>query len=152
MTPAIRQLGRGDAGALRALNVMFGAAFEVAEDYARSAPGEAWLERLLARDSFVALVAEAEGTVVGGLVAYELLKAEAETSEFYIYDLAVAADWRRRGVARALLRAMGEIAAARGASAVFVQADPVDVPAVTLYEGFGPREEVFHFDVWRREA
>jgi aminoglycoside 3-N-acetyltransferase I len=38
---------------------------------------------------------------VGGLIAYELEKFERARSELYIYDLAVAEDHRRRGVATA---------------------------------------------------
>ncbi|MGI9404951.1 MAG: hypothetical protein ACR2O4_01155 [Hyphomicrobiaceae bacterium] len=41
-----------------------------------------------------------ERQVIGGLVAYELKKFEQERSEIYIYDLAVAAEHRRKGVPR----------------------------------------------------
>ena len=41
--------------------------------------------------------------MVGALAAYELLKFEAERSEIYIYDLAVLEEFRRRGIATALI-------------------------------------------------
>jgi aminoglycoside 3-N-acetyltransferase I len=85
--------------------------------------------------------------VVGGLAAYELRKFEQERSEIYIYDLAVAAAHRRRGIATALIARLTEHAVARGAYVVYVQADYVDPPAIALYSKLGQREEVLHFDI-----
>jgi len=85
--------------------------------------------------------------VVGGLVAYQLRKFEQERSEIYIYDLAVAEEHRRQGIATALIRELQRIAAERGAYVIFVQADYGDPPAVALYTKLGIREEVLHFDI-----
>jgi ribosomal protein S18 acetylase RimI-like enzyme len=63
----------------------------------------------------VAVCALQEATVVGALAAYVLPKFEQARSEIYIHDLAVALDFRRRGVATALIRALQKLAAARGA-------------------------------------
>lgn len=144
---AIARLGPGDAARMRRLNAVLGAAFDDAERYARVAPGDDWLERTLSRETVIALVAEAEGEVVGGIVAYRLDKLEAETSEIYLYDLGVAEGWRRRGVATALIEALRAIARDVGAWVIFVQADPPDVPAVALYTGLGTREDVLHFGI-----
>ncbi len=62
-------------------------------------------------------------------------------------DLAVAARFRRRGIARALMGRAREIALAAGAEGMFVQADPEDGPAVAIYSGMGVREDVLHFDM-----
>lgn len=40
--------------------------------------------------------------------------------------------------------------AERGASSTFVQADYVDAPAIALYEKFGAREKVLHFEIKSR--
>jgi aminoglycoside 3-N-acetyltransferase I len=93
------------------------------------------------------LAALEDGAVIGGLAAYELPKFEQARSEIYIYDLAVASDHRRKGVATALIEALKAIGAARGAYVMFVQADPPDMPAVALYGKLGVREEVLHFDI-----
>jgi aminoglycoside 3-N-acetyltransferase I len=85
--------------------------------------------------------------VVGGLAAYELEKFEQERSEIYIYDLAVDAEHRRRGIATALIRQLQNIAAARAAHVIFVQADIDDAPAVELYTKMGVRENIAHFDI-----
>ncbi len=89
------------------------------------------------------------GEVVGGIVAYELKKFEQERSEIYIYDLAVAAEHRREGIATALIEVLKEIAANRGAYVIIVQADTSveDEPAIALYTKLGRREHVLHFDI-----
>ena len=146
-SPSLRRLGRGDVPLLRALNGLFGAAFADAATYGGAPPTDAYLADLLGREGVIALVALAGGEVVGGLVAYELDKFERMRREVYVYDLAVAAAHRRHGIATALLRRVREIAAARGAWVVYVQADPEDAAAVALYTKLGVREEVLHFDL-----
>ena len=125
----------------------FATDFEDAASYDGARPDDAYIERLLARETFVALVAEADGQVVGALAGYELPKFEQARSEFYIYDLAVAEEWRRRGVATALIERFRGIAGERGGWVVFVQADHGDAPAVALYTKLGTREDVMHFDI-----
>ena len=145
---AIRRLGAQDVAAIHALLDVFGEAFGDTETYGKARPGRAWFERLLGSDDFVALVAAAEsGTIVGGLAAYVLRKFEQERCEVYIYDLAVAAGQRRRGIATALIDALRGIAAALGAYVIFVQADYGDEPAIALYTKLGVREDVMHFDI-----
>jgi aminoglycoside 3-N-acetyltransferase I len=142
----IRRLGSGDVSAMEAANRLFGEVFG-AEGYHGPAPGRGHLRRVLADEKFIALVARIGAEMVGALAAYELVKFEAERSEIYIYDLAVREEYRRRGVATALIEAMKPIARDKGAWAIFVQADPPDAPAVALYEKLGKREEVLHFDI-----
>jgi aminoglycoside 3-N-acetyltransferase I len=143
----LRRLAPGDVMLARKLNAMFGKAFADPETYEAEPPGDAWLESLLAKEHVIALVALAGEDVVGGLVAYELDKLERARREIYIYDLAVAEAHRRQGIATALIARLSAIAAARGAWAVFVQADPGDDAAVALYEKLGLREAVLHFDL-----
>jgi len=144
---AIRRLGPGEVPALRRLNALFGTAFAEPDTYGREPPPDAYLERLLGRETVVVLVAEEDGALAGGLVAYVLEKFEQARSEIYIYDLAVAEPYRRRGIATALIGRLREIAAQIGAWVIFVQADHGDDPAVALYEGLGVREDVMHFDI-----
>lgn len=147
MSAAIRRLGPGDVGRMRALNALFGRAFSDPDSYGGAPPDEAYLARWLAQAHVLALIAESDGTVVGGLVAYELQKFEQARSEVYLYDLAVAQEHRRRGIATALIAALKAEAAAQGAYVVFVQADHGDDPAIALYEKLGTREDVMHFDI-----
>ncbi|QOR38072.1 GNAT family N-acetyltransferase [Billgrantia diversa] len=105
------------------------------------------MDRLLASDTFIALVACKGGEIVGGLAAYELHKFEQERSEIYICDLAVAATHRREGIATALIERLKAMAAQRGAYVVYVQAGLGDPPAIELYSKLGIREDVLHFDI-----
>lgn len=142
-----RRLGSADASLLRKLNALFGDAFADPETYQAEPPSDAYLESLLAKEHFVAIVAVAGEEVLGGLVAYELDKFEMARRELYIYDLAVSAEHRRRRIATALLEHLGEIATQRCAWIVYVQADHGDAPAIALYEGIGVRQDVLHFDI-----
>lgn len=147
MTATVRRLGPADIEAARDLNALYADAFDDADTYRRDMPDDAWLARQLNKDATILLVAEIDGTIVGGLTAYELAKLEAARSEIYLYDLAVAEAHRRRGVATTLIEELQHIAANIGAWAVFVQADYVDPPAIALYTKLGLREEVLHFDL-----
>jgi len=55
------------------------------------------------KEHIVVIVALVGEEVVGGLVAYELEKFERMRNEFYIYDLAVSAEHRRRRIATSLM-------------------------------------------------
>lgn len=147
MSFEIARLRSADVSHVRALNRLFGEAFDDPDAYGGSPPGEAYLRGLLAKDHVIVLTASAAGDLAGGLVAYELEKFEQARSEIYIYDLAVAEAWRRRGVATALIARLQDLAAQRGAWVIFVQADYGDDPAIALYEKLGAREEVLHFDI-----
>lgn len=132
---------------MHALLDLFSDVFGEPGTYSDARPPPDYLERLLARREFIALIAESDGEVVGGLAAYVLDKFERPRSEVYIYDLAVAAACRRRGIATALIRRTQAMAAELGAWVVFVQADRGDDAAIALYSGLGQREDVLHFDL-----
>ena len=143
----IVRLQPGDLALMDGLLEMFGAAFEDPANYDDHRPGPDYQRALLGRDHFIALVALDDDVVIGGLAAYVLPKFEQARSEIYIYDLAVAAEHRRRGIATALIRALQSIAGEFGAYVIFVQADLGDDPAIALYTGLGIREDVLHFDI-----
>ena len=108
----IRRLHCADVLQLRKLNALFAGAFGEQETYGGE-PSDAYLQGLLAKEHVIAIVAVTGDEVIGGLVAYELDKFERMRREFYIYDLAVGAVYRRRGIAtdQAVTRDSG---AARG--------------------------------------
>ncbi len=144
----IQLLDSNDILLLNQLSALFADAFDDRETYTGKPPSKDYLRRLLSGDSFIALVALVGPNVVGGIAAYELRKFEQERSEIYIYDLAVARDFRRQGIATALILQLKAIAEARGAYVIFVQADTTieDQPAIALYSKLGNREQVLHFD------
>ena len=143
----IQHLCEKDIALMRALLKVFGEAFEEPETYGQAPPSNDYLQKLLNRDYFIVLVALKDQEVVGGLVAYELLKFEQERREIYIYDLAVVSEHRRQGIATKLIEVLKERAKERGAYVIFVQADQDDEPAINLYTKLGVREDVLHFDI-----
>lgn len=149
MSIIIHHLKSDDVSLMEALTTIFGEVFGDADTYTGNRPSADYLRRLLGGDSFIALAALKNGSVVGGIAAYELKKFEQERSEVYIYDLAVSAAHRREGIASKLIEELKRVAAERGAYVVFVQADTgiEDEPAIALYTKLGTREDVLHFDI-----
>jgi aminoglycoside 3-N-acetyltransferase I len=143
----IRQLSAADLDLFSGMLDVFGEAFNEVETFETARPGAAYVQRLLASDTFIALVALRDDVVAGALTAYELRKYEQERSEIYIYDLAVSEAHRRLGIATALIGRLEAIAAERRAWVIFVQADYGDGPAIALYTKLGQREDVMHFDI-----
>jgi aminoglycoside 3-N-acetyltransferase I len=143
----IRRLGTQDLELLRELNALFATVFEDPDSYSAEPPSDSYLEGLLAKEHFTAVVALLDDEVIGGLVAYELEKFEKVRREYYIYDLAVRREHRRRYIATQLIEHLCVIASSRGAWVILVQADYGDDPAISLYEKLGTREEVLHFDI-----
>ncbi|MDI5983817.1 AAC(3)-I family aminoglycoside N-acetyltransferase [Halomonas sp. M4R5S39] len=149
MSLVIHRLTTHDIELMEALSTMFGEAFNDVETYAGNRPSAGYLRRLLGGDSFIAIVALKDGSVVGGIAAYELRKFEQERSEIYIYDLAVSTAHRREGIATELIEELKKVSMERGACVIFVQADTgvEDEPAIALYTKLGTREDVLHFDI-----
>lgn len=146
----IRRLGPGDLAGFRALNAVFAAVFEDPASYAARPPSDAYAAEQLARANTVLLLAETAGESIGALAGYVLPKYEQARSELYIYDLAVADRWRRRGVATALIGETRRIAREIGSWTIFVQADiiPEDEPARALYRKLANEEiTALHFDI-----
>lgn len=143
----VHRLSSIDIHQLRRLNQLFADAFSDPESYRSKPAGEDYLRKLLDNDSVFVLTAHASDEVIGGLVAYELIKFEQERSEIYIYDLAVAESHRRQGIATALIEYLRDIANQHGAWVIYVQADYGDDAAIALYEKLGIREDVMHFDI-----
>lgn len=67
------------------------------------------------------------------------LPSHAVATGLYLSHMAVAADARRRGVGRALLRAAREAAVRRGEECIFLHVEPGNQAAVRLYESSGYR-------------
>jgi aminoglycoside 3-N-acetyltransferase I len=150
ITPAhyiYRQLTCAEVALLKALLQVFGEAFDEIDTHQHFIPSDDYLTGLLSKPHFIALVAMRGEEVVGGLAAYELDKFEQDRREIYIYDLAVAQGHRRRGVATGMINELRTIASERNVHVIFVQADRGDRPAIALYESFGTKQTVHHFDI-----
>jgi aminoglycoside 3-N-acetyltransferase I len=142
-----KHLSTSDIQLLKQVLKMFGDAFNEPDIYGDAIPSDEYLQRLLSKTYFIVLAAMDGDEVVGGLAAYELQKFEQERKEIYIYDLAVAEDYRRKGIATKLIQELQKLGKERNAYVIFVQADYEDDAAIRLYESLGVREEVLHFDI-----
>ncbi len=110
-------------------------------------PPQAHIQTLLDNQGIVFLAAYEEEKVVGGLTAYIMPSVYAEKPEMYLYDLAVLADYQRKGIGRQLLDELKKVGRAHNVSEFYVQADIVDDGALAFYRATGGVEEdVRHFD------
>ncbi len=99
--------------------------------------GDPYLERLLRRADLWVVAAFVDDTLAGGVTAHVLPMTRSESSELFIYDLAVRADLQRRGVGRALITRLRADADAAGLEAAFVPADDEDTHALAFYRALG---------------
>jgi aminoglycoside 3-N-acetyltransferase I len=130
---ATQRLQHGDEANARQLFAMMASVFE--ED---AAPlSDVYLTRLLRRPDFWAIAAVADGDIIGGVTAHTLPMTTTESAELFIYDVAVRADWQRRGVGRQLIETLRAAAAQAGITDLFVPADTEDVHALDFYRAIG---------------
>lgn len=109
-------------------------------------PGTAYLQSLLAKEHMIFFVAVSDGKVVGGLTAHTLPSVYFESDEIYIYDLAVKAEYQRKGIGRTLVAELKHYCKNLGKKEVFVQADLADEHAIDFYRATGGvPENVIHF-------
>ncbi|WP_431267034.1 GNAT family N-acetyltransferase [Dankookia sp. P2] len=81
----------------------------------------------------------ADGSLAGSIVLNVSFPANELSRSLYIRDLYVAAAMRRRGVARAMLRAAAALALAQGFSALDWTAESGNADARSLYSSEGAR-------------
>lgn len=137
----IRRLTTDDTTTLQSLNALFADVFQDPKSYAEHKPDHNYLTDFLSDEKHIVIVAEVDGRVVGGLVAYFLDKFEQQRREVFVYDVAVAADRQRQGIGKQLMDAVKVEAKKLGAYAVFLQADEGDA-AIHFYESLKPSENL----------
>jgi len=116
-------------------------------------PAEVWRKRLAASDhrlnrSFVALVGE-------GVVASCSLRAAGSPRRPHVWllGMGVGAGWQGRGVGRALMRHLLDLADALEARRVELDVYADNGPAIALYQRFGfAREGLKRLEAWRDGA
>lgn len=96
-----------------------------------------YLDSLLNREDFWAIAAFVSNDMVGGITAHTLPMTKSESSEVFIYDIAVKRDYQRQGIGRHLMIALGELVTAAGIREVFVCADNEDIHALDFYHALG---------------
>ena len=96
-----------------------------------------YLDHLLSRVDFWAIAALVGDEIIGGITGHTLPMTRSESSEVFIYDIAVQAAYQRQGVGRQLVSALRESAAIAGIQDVFVPADNDDIHALDFYRALG---------------
>lgn len=109
-------------------------------------PDPDYLQKLLERPGFFVFVALNENKIIAGLTAHELPSCYFQSSEIYLYDLAVKNEFQRQGIGRKLLEALSAFCKQNNYPEFFVQADIEDQHALEFYRSTGGiAEEVIHY-------
>jgi ribosomal protein S18 acetylase RimI-like enzyme len=124
----IERLGPGDVGRLVAASGLF-------DDPVT----EAGAERFLGRDGHHLLLASIDGSDVGFVSGVETTHPDKGT-EMFLYELGVDRAHRGRGVARALVAALRDLAIARGCCGMWVGTDRGNAAALAVYRSAGAAE------------
>ena len=128
----IRSLGSGDDA-----DVMDAA------DLFDQPPQQPWVGSFLRDPSHHLLIACRAGTPVGFVTGVEMTHPDKGT-EMFVYELAVAPDERRRGVAKALLAELAAIARRRHCYDMWVLTDADNTAALAAYRSAGATEQSAH--------
>lgn len=113
----------------------------------RAALSDGYIDALLANPTLWIIAALDGERLVGGLTAHILPMTRTQTSEVFIYDIAVREADQRQGVGRRLMAELSERAAAAGITDLFVAADNEDTHALDFYRALGgAASPVTHFD------
>jgi len=148
----VRPFEAGDAGAVSAMVE----ALNIEDGQHRGAPPDAAGLRaafLGADATGFLLVAQAEAApVVGYATGHATYETEFAARGFYMGDLYVAREHRRRGVGRALVAGMAAEARARGARFLWWTALPGNAGAHGFYRALGCRDEPLRAFVLADEA
>ncbi len=110
MTYLYQQIETDDLESYKSLMKLFGEVFDEPENYIDKSPSDAYIHKMLSKETFIAITAMYNKEVVGGLAAYVLDKFEQDRREIYIYDLAVSEKHRRKHIATNLIHLLREIA------------------------------------------
>ena len=100
-----------------------------------------YLLTLLSSKNFIALAALTENEVVGGLTAYELPMYYSDSSEIFLYDLAVKPEYQRMGIGKGLLQSLKAYCIKHEIKEFFVMAHAEDKHAIEFYRATGGKSE-----------
>lgn len=145
----VRKLLPAETGLAKQLFILFEKVFNDANISADELPDDDYLAGLLSQKNFHVFAAIAEGNVVGGITVYEMPLYMKKEKELYLYDLAVDAAYRRRGIAIALIEDLKSYSAANNISTIFVEALADEPEAIAFYTAAGAQmENVRHFNFY----
>lgn len=95
----------------------------------------------LAHDRNYLLLAYLDDAPAGFVRGTELRRLDGPEKQMFLYEIGVAPEYQRRGVATALIRALEQLCRDRGFAEMFVFTNRSNVPAMRLYESTGGQVE-----------
>jgi aminoglycoside 3-N-acetyltransferase I len=98
---------------------------------------ERYLRTLLDDRNFWALAAYLGDAMIGGVTAHSLPMTRCESSEIFIFDIAVQGAYQKRGVGRKLIESLRNLALESGIHEIFVATDNKDAHALDFYKRLG---------------
>lgn len=122
-----RLIGRDDAGRASAA---------LADLYHRNPFDRRRAAEVIGDESNVLVVAEIDGTPAGYGFAHVLDRLDGDRALF-VYDIATSEPFRRRGVARAIVTSLLELARSAGCTKAFVVTERSNEAATGLYTSLG---------------
>ena len=139
----IKFLTKEDLPIFKALANLFNIVFE---EEIPTMGSDQHLLKLISNSGFVAIAVIFEGEVVGGLTAYELPMVYKDSSEIFLYDLAVKPEYQRMGIGKGLIQGLKEYCVKNGIKEFFVLAHEEDEHAIEFYHATdGKSEKVINF-------
>ncbi len=97
----------------------------------------AGMQAWLSRPSNILIAASENGVPVGFALGYLLDRVDKACSMLFFYEIEVASPYRRRGIGRCLVEAMKAIAREQQVPKMWVQTNPDNIAAWTLYRSAG---------------
>ena len=134
----IKQIAKEELSIFTSMIEMFNSVFE--EDHP-AIGSQTSLLKLLSNDHFIAIAALIGNEVAGGLTAYKLPMYYSDSSEIFLYDLAVKPQYQRKGIGKGLLQCLKEYCIKNEIKEFFVMAHEEDEHAIEFYRSTGGRSE-----------
>ena len=105
-------------------------------------PPDKYLEKLLHKDDFYIFVAMEGDQVVGGLTAYEIPMFYREENEMFLFEIGVSREYRKQGIATALIKALKTTCLEKGIKIIFLGTSVDNEAALALYKATGGEIEI----------
>nr|WP_281501163.1 GNAT family N-acetyltransferase [Erythrobacter sp. F6033] len=107
------------------------------------------LERYLSNPLNWMVVAVFDEVVVGQCMSVVHHHPDKE-AELYLDEIGTGDDWRRRGIAKTLMKEVTKRADAEGIDEIWLGTEPDNIPAMGLYEGTGAvgEEALIYYLEW----
>jgi len=139
MNYSIKKLSKADLAFAKQLFIFF------QEDDGNLRPSLAsgkYLQQLIANKSYHIFAALDGENVIGGLTAYELPMYYGHTNEMFLYEIAVRPEYRRQGIATALIENLKALCDEKGIKVMFVGTEKSNLAAKELYLNTGGAMEI----------